>query len=53
MPIYVLEAKIVLGVLYRKGVIPKKGGTLGSRDFSFSKASRDPGRVSLQHAEGG
>ena len=27
-PIYILEAEIVLGVLYRKGVIPKKGGTL-------------------------
>ena len=25
-----MEAEIVLGVLYRKGVIPKKGGTLGS-----------------------
>ena len=33
MPIYILEAEIVLGVLYRKGVIPKKGGTLGSRDL--------------------
>ena len=31
VPIYILEAEIVLGVLYRKGVIPKKGGTLGSR----------------------
>ena len=31
-PIYILEAEIVLGVLYRKGVIPKKGGTLGSRE---------------------
>ena len=28
--IYILEAEIVLGVLYRKGVIPKKVGTLGS-----------------------
>ena len=28
VPIYILEAEIVLGVLYRKGVIPKKGGTL-------------------------
>ena len=28
----ILEAEIVLGVLYRKGVIPKKGGTLDSRD---------------------
>ena len=31
--IYILEAELVLGVLYRKWVIPKKGGTLGSRDF--------------------
>ena len=34
MPIYILEAEIVLGVLYRKGVIPKKGGTLDSREVS-------------------
>ena len=33
VPIYILEAEIVLGVLYRKGVIPKKGGTLASREF--------------------
>ena len=26
--ICILEAEIVLGVLYRKGVTPKKGGTL-------------------------
>ena len=32
VPIYILEAEIVLGVLYRKGVIPKKVGTLGSCD---------------------
>ena len=32
VPIYILEAEIVLGVLYRKGVIPKKGGTLDFRD---------------------
>ena len=32
VPIYILEAEIVLGVLYRKGVIPKKGGTLDSRE---------------------
>ena len=32
MPIYILEAEIILGVLSRKGVIPKKGGTLASRD---------------------
>ena len=32
MPICILEAKIVLGVLYRKGVIPKKGGTLDFRE---------------------
>ena len=32
--IYILEAEIVLGVLYRNGVIPKKGGTLGSRERS-------------------
>ena len=31
MSIYILEAEIVLGVLYRKGVIPKKGGTLDFR----------------------
>ena len=31
VPIYSLEAEIVLGVLCRKGVIPKKGGSLGSR----------------------
>ena len=31
LPIYILEAEIVLGVLYRKGRIPKKGGTLVSR----------------------
>ena len=30
--IYILEAEIVLGALDRKGVIPKKGGTLGSRE---------------------
>ena len=30
--IYIVEAEIVLGVLYRKGVIPKKGGTLASRE---------------------
>ena len=30
VPIYILEAEIVLGVLYRKGVIPRKGGTLDS-----------------------
>ena len=29
--IYILEAEIVLGVIYRKGVIPKKGGTLFGR----------------------
>ena len=39
MPIYILEAEIVLGVLYRKGVIPKKGGTLDFRDLN----SRDRG----------
>ena len=27
VPIYILEAEIVLGVLYRKRLIPKKGGT--------------------------
>ena len=32
VPIYILEGANCLGVLYRKGVIPKKGGTLGSRD---------------------
>ena len=32
VPIYILEAEIVLGVLYRKGVSPKKGGTLDSRE---------------------
>ena len=32
VPIYILEAEIVLGVLYRKGVIPKKGGTLDFRE---------------------
>ena len=37
MPIYILEAEIVLGVLYRKGVIPKKGGTLDSRDLGTRK----------------
>ena len=26
--------KLSWGVLYRKGVIPKKGGTLGSREMS-------------------
>ena len=34
VPIYILEAEIVLRVLYRKGVIPKKGGTLDSRELS-------------------
>ena len=33
--ICILEAEIVLGVLYRKGVIPKKGGTLASRDLPW------------------
>ena len=32
VPIYILEAEIVLGVLCRKGGKPKKVGTLGSRD---------------------
>ena len=32
VPIYILEAEIVLGVLYRKGGIPKKVGTLVSRE---------------------
>ena len=32
VPIYILEAETVLGVLYRKGVIPNKGGTLDSRE---------------------
>ena len=30
----VLEAKIVLRVLYRKGGTPKKGGTLASPQFA-------------------
>ena len=38
VPIYILEAEIVLGVLYRKGVIPKKGGTLASRVMTFDNA---------------
>ena len=38
--IYISEAEIVLGVLYRKGVIPKKGGTLDFRDFCNSPSSR-------------
>ena len=42
VPIYILEAEIVFGVLYRKGVIPKKGGTLGSRERLEHK-SRDSG----------
>ena len=33
VPIYSLEAEIVLGVLYRKGVIRKKGGTLDLREM--------------------
>ena len=41
-PIYILEAEIVLGVLYRKGVIPKKGGTLGSREDSLGPLGRSP-----------
>ena len=32
LPIYILEADIVLGVLYGKGGKPKTVGTLGSRD---------------------
>ena len=32
MPIHILEAEIVLGVLYRKGGKPKRVGTLGSRE---------------------
>ena len=35
VPMYILEAKIVLGVLYRKGVIPKKGGTLDFRECAL------------------
>ena len=35
VPIFILEAEIVLGALYRKGVIPKKGGTLGSREATL------------------
>ena len=31
VPIYILEAEIVLGVLYRKGVIPQKGGIRSAR----------------------
>ena len=33
MPIYILEAEIVLGVLHRKGGIPKKVGTLVSNEY--------------------
>ena len=33
MPIYILEAEVILRVLYRKGGKPKKVGTLGSRDL--------------------
>ena len=36
VPIYILAAELVLRVLYRKGVIPKKGGTLGSCDLLLS-----------------
>ena len=32
-----LEAEIVLGVLYRKGVKPPKVGTLGSRERLFCR----------------
>ena len=35
VPIYILEAEIVLGLLYRKGVIPKTGGILASREPSL------------------
>ena len=40
VPIYILEAEIVLGVLYRKGGKPKKVGTLGSRDRNTKKTPR-------------
>ena len=33
VPIYISEAEIVLGVLYRNGGKPKKVGTIGSRDM--------------------
>ena len=36
MPIYTLEAEIVLGLLERKGGTPKKGGTLDFRDMPLS-----------------
>ena len=45
MSIYILEAEIVFGVLYRKGVIRKKGGTLGSCDqwgFCLDKSQKNP-----------
>ena len=42
MPIYILEAAIVLGVLYRKGVIPTKGGTLASRETRFASDLKSP-----------
>ena len=40
--IYILEAEIVLGVLYRKGVIPKKGWYFG---FLRSSSGQEPQRA--------
>ena len=49
MPIHILEAEIVLGVLYRKGVIPQKGSTLGSPELE-GKFMTFPAREKLPQA---
>ena len=49
VPIYILEAEIVLGVLYRKGVIPKKGGTLASPQ-PVKRKPCELGKLNLQNS---
>ena len=54
VPICILEAEIVLGMLYGKGVIPKKGGTLAScemkRTNPVAKPATNPAAQTAKYA---